>query len=343
MTVVVEAMFTAMSCASFILTVIFTHPLTVLAARGKCFDVWSVVQKDTYMDSSVYRKVIAASLYQCASECLMSSTCLSFSYKHHTCHLNSNTSDHVDVITGAGSVFSDIHHWPQRLAGPCATAQVCPAMSRCLVDRLGQTSCAPDIPCGSPPVVDGATRETEGQFHGATSKYTCIEDYKQCDAQTTSVCQSTGEWDALSGLCGLYRWRNPEVGVLYRLPCGASSDMHLRITATPTKTTRCTVDIRSGMDVLCHISFRLDSLGDVKTTIFNTKTNGAWGTEERADMTLLVAGQEAKISIFLDAGVYQIMVDGTTIYNFTERTQGAKPDSFILGSDIQPHLIADEV
>lgn len=102
-----------MSCASFVLTVIFTNRLAVLAANGRCFDVWSAVQNDTFMASHTYRKVGTASLYQCATECLMSSTCMSFRHKRHTCHLNSNNSAHVDVSTEVGSFFSDIHHWPQ--------------------------------------------------------------------------------------------------------------------------------------------------------------------------------------------------------------------------------------
>ncbi|XP_071111702.1 uncharacterized protein [Haliotis cracherodii] len=269
----------------------------------------------------------------------MSSTCMSFSHKHHTCHLNSNSSAYVDVSTEVGSFFSDIHHWPQRLSGPCATAQPCPAMSRCQVDRLAQTSCVPDVPCGSPPDVLGASRLTREQFHGAASIYTCNEDYKQCDTQTTSVCQYTGEWGDVTGLCGQYRWRTPATNIVYPLPCGPSSTMELTITGTPTKNTRCTVNIHRGSDVLCHISFRLSYVGIVNTAVFNSKTNGVWGSEERTNMDLLVVGQEANVSVLLVAGIYKIMVDGTTIHNFAEKTPGAKPDSFTMKDDIQPHQV----
>ncbi len=80
-----------------------------------CLDVESVVHSDKYMEHQVFRKTRSQSLYNCASECLMSSACLSFGFekKTRTCLLNSNGSDTVDVIDRTGFVFSDIQHWPK--------------------------------------------------------------------------------------------------------------------------------------------------------------------------------------------------------------------------------------
>ncbi|XP_046339223.2 uncharacterized protein LOC124120444 isoform X1 [Haliotis rufescens] len=86
-----------------------------LGSCGTCFNASSVVEVDAHMERYIFRKVRSLSLYSCASECLMSSVCMSFNFETKTriCELNSNRSDLVAITTQPGLLFSDINHWPK--------------------------------------------------------------------------------------------------------------------------------------------------------------------------------------------------------------------------------------
>lgn len=86
-----------------------------LVHGDNCFDVDSVVEHEKYMEHQVFRKFWSPSLYDCASECLMSSACASFGFdkKTHTCFLNTNSSEAGNVVDRTGFLFSDIQQWPK--------------------------------------------------------------------------------------------------------------------------------------------------------------------------------------------------------------------------------------
>ncbi|XP_067650908.1 uncharacterized protein [Haliotis asinina] len=204
-----------------------------------CLDMDSVFQRDKYMEHQVFRKFWSQSLYNCASECLMSSACLSFGFEHktRTCLLNDNSGDTANILFRTGFLFSDIQHWPKSLSGRCAQ-MVCHNTTRCEVTRLGLARCAPEFQgCGHPPQVTDADIKYDGHYQGAVatySRYTCDPDFRACYNNVTSTCQSSGLWESLVGLCGQSRWHDPIQGK-YSFPCGPSSSFRLIIHGIPTE------------------------------------------------------------------------------------------------------------
>ncbi|XP_071111461.1 uncharacterized protein [Haliotis cracherodii] len=86
-----------------------------LGSCSFCSNATSVVEVDAHMELYIFRKVRSPSLYSCASECLMSSVCMSFNFETKTriCELNSNRSDLVAITTRPGFLYSDINNWPK--------------------------------------------------------------------------------------------------------------------------------------------------------------------------------------------------------------------------------------
>ncbi|XP_071083870.1 uncharacterized protein [Haliotis cracherodii] len=296
-----------------------------------CFDVDSVVEHEKYMEHQVFRKFWSPSLYDCASECLMSSACASFGFdkKTHTCLLNTNSSEAGNVVDRTGFLFSDIQQWPKSLSGRCNQV-ACPENTRCEVTRLGQSTCVPEFQgCGHPPGVIGATIAYDGHYQGAVATYSCEQDFRVCHNNVTSTCQSSGAWETPSGLCGQYRWHNPDKG-RYSFPCGPSNKFRLIIRGTLTAETSWNLGLKKHEDVLFYSEFRFNS---GKRIIMNTELDKSLGQEVHADLTMEV-GQESQVQITLQDGVYRLVIDGVSIHNFTERRSGAKPNSFFFYGDV---------
>ncbi|XP_071083871.1 uncharacterized protein [Haliotis cracherodii] len=307
-----------------------------------CFSVDSIVQRDKYMEHQVFSIFRSPSLYDCASICLMSSACLSFGFdnKTRTCLLNSNNSDAGTVVDRTGFLFSDIQHWPKSLTGRCSQ-RACPKTTRCEVTRLGSATCVPEFQgCGHPPVVRDATMTYDGHYNGAVatySRYTCEQDFKVCHNNVTSTCQSSGSWETPAGLCERFRWHNP-VEKTYSFPCGPTRGFQLIFKGTLTRRTRWGIGILKQGDVLFYSEFRYWLRGFYKKIALNTKLHGRWNRELCTDLTMEV-GQESQVQITLQDGVYRLVIDGASIYNFTERDAGAKPDQFYFVRDVSVRMM----
>ncbi|XP_067650909.1 uncharacterized protein [Haliotis asinina] len=299
-----------------------------------CLDMDSVVQYDKYMEHQVFRKFLSQSLYTCASECLMSSACLSFGFekKTRTCLLNSNSSDIANVVDRTGFLFSDIQHWPKSLSGHCAEL-ICPNNTRCDVTRLGLARCVPEFQgCGHPPEVSGANIKHDGHYEGSVATYSCDPDYRACYNNVTSTCQSSGAWESLVGLCGQYRWHDTKTGK-YSFPCGPSNKFRLVISGKATEATRWRVGVKKQVDTLFYVEFRLDYSGMNNTAVINKKLDDGSRSEFSFHLTMAV-GKTMEIQITLQDGVYRFVIDGAYIHNLTEREPGAKPDQVLVWGDV---------
>ncbi|XP_067652504.1 uncharacterized protein [Haliotis asinina] len=313
--------------------------ITKLVSGDNCLGMDSVVRYDKYMEHQVFRKFWSQSLYTCASECLMSSVCLSFGFenKTRTCLLNSNGSDTANVVHRTGFLFSDIQHWPKYLPGRCAQ-MVCHNTTRCEVTRLGHARCAPEFQgCGHPPEVIGANITYDGHYQGAVATYYCDPDYRACYNNVTSTCQSSGTWESLVGLCVQSRWHDPIQGK-YSFPCGASSSFRFIIHGIPTEATRWGVGIQQEEDYLFHLGFRLGSFGESNVVVVNTMIEGSWGAAERFNVSMAV-GKPMEIQITLQDGVYRSVTDGGSIHNFTERVPAAKPGHVSFWGDVSVSMM----
>ncbi|XP_071083862.1 uncharacterized protein [Haliotis cracherodii] len=297
-----------------------------------CFNEYSAIQYNRYMEHQMFRKVATDALYSCAAECLMSSACLSFSYEleSRTCFLNSNSSDLVDVVHRQGFVFSNIEGWPKYLVGGCTKASF-PATSRCEANRLGVATSMPEFRgCGDPPEVTAARAEYDGHYVGAVTRYTCTGNFKQCNDDTTSVCQATGLWSSVTGSCAQNRWRTLMSGFNGVFLCGSSDKFKLQINLTPTVTDRASIYLRNGANVLWMVEFRFLCLIDIwyhKQTVFNAQINDQWGDQITVPWLHLIAGQMSEVVMSLDSGVYMLVVDGFSFDAFPERLPGIQPDT----------------
>ncbi|XP_046552820.1 uncharacterized protein LOC124262382 [Haliotis rubra] len=302
--------------------ILFTGVLVLscvgLICCGTCFNASSVLEVDAHMEHYVFRKVRSPSVYSCASECLMSSVCMSFNFETwtRTCGLNSNSSNDVAITSHPGCFFSDIRYWPKLLAGACSETP-CP-MSRCHVDRLSRVSCETEFQgCGAPPTVANAEVHYDGVYEGAVSVYTCRDNFMLCTTSNSRICQSTGHWNGSIGSCAQYIWDTPfQQGIVVQLvlPCGNSRNFTVVVNVTPTAGTRVQMDFRRGENILCHIGFRLDE----NKLAFNSFTSGVWGTQTDLSPVPLAVGTESLVEIRLDQGMYMLAVNGSSIHNFTD-------------------------
>ncbi|XP_067650910.1 uncharacterized protein [Haliotis asinina] len=304
-----------------------------------CLDVYSVLQHDMYMEHQVFRKFWSQSPYACASECLMSSACLSFGFekKTHTCLVNSKSSDTANVVHRTGFLFSDIQHWPKSLSGRCAQI-TCHDNTGCEVTRLGLARCAQEFQgCGHPPEVTGASITYDGHYQGAVATYSCDPDFRICYQTVTSTCLSSGLWESLAGLCRQYKWHDPIKG-RFSFPCGPSSKFRLVFIGTPTEATKWGIKIAKGADSLFYVEFRLGYNGVINTVVINTEVGGVWGTEKRFHRAMTV-WKTMEIQITLQDGVYRLVVDGASIHNLTGRVSGAKPDQVSFVGDVSARMM----
>ncbi|XP_067667790.1 uncharacterized protein [Haliotis asinina] len=287
-----------------------------LGCCGTCLEASSVLEVDAHMEHYVFRKVRSPSVYACASECLMSSVCISFNFetRTRTCGLNSNSSDQVDITRKPGFLYSDIRYWPKTLAGACSETP-CPT-SRCHVDRLSRASCEAEFQgCGSPSAVANAEVHYEGVYEGAVAVYTCRRNFMLCTARDSRVCQSTGNWSGSVGPCAQYIWYNPIKGVQFDLPCGNSRNFTVAVNVTPTAVGRVHLDFIGGENILCHIDFRLDD----NTVVLSTRFAGTWRPGSTLTPVPMTLGTESLVEIRVDQGMYMLDVDGSSIHNFTDR------------------------
>ncbi|XP_071084463.1 uncharacterized protein [Haliotis cracherodii] len=286
------------------------------------------------MEHQAFRMLGSPSLYDCASECLASSVCLSFGFEHktRTCLLNRNSSARVSISPRSGFDFCDIQHWPKTLSGPCL-GMSCPLTTSCQVDRHGRATCVPEFRgCGHPLNVLVASVSHDGHYQGAVARYSCKKDYIVCHQRNTSVCQASGQWENVASLCGKFRWRNPSANISYDLPCGPQSKFHVVVMATPTTAFRCSLWLKAGQDVTFLSDFRFDAESGINLTVFNSKFHHRWGIEEIRPLPLTV-GKESEIQISLNDGEYKLVVDDVVVINFPERLPGKKPNCISLGND----------
>ncbi|XP_067667776.1 uncharacterized protein [Haliotis asinina] len=287
-----------------------------LGCCDTCFKASSVLKVDAHMEHYVFRKVKSSSVYSCASECLMSSVCMSFNFeiRTRTCGLNSKSSYHVAITDRPGFVFSDISIWPKSFAGACSE-NPCPT-SRCHIDRLGRVSCESEFQgCGAPPAVANAEVHYDGVYEGAVAVYTCRDNFMLCTTSNSRVCQSSENWNGSVGPCAQYIWDTPSTDVQLFLPCGNSRNFTVAINITLTAVARVHVDFCGGGNILCHIGFRLDQ----NKLVFNSFVSGVWETEIPLNSVPLSVNVESLVETRLVQGMYMLVVDGSSIHNFTDR------------------------
>ncbi|XP_067673850.1 uncharacterized protein [Haliotis asinina] len=274
-----------------------------------------------------------SSVYSCAAHCLTSAGCRSFTLdtKTRTCYLCPYSSDQSDVIPRPAFLFSDINRWPQSLAGPCASAG-CPSEATCKVDRLGRTSCHKD--CGAPLSVSGARVSSNGNFPTAVATYTCNDGYQQCPTNNISVCQPTGQWTPMADLCQQSRWTNPAVPFRASVPCSPRNKLTLVVKGQPTSTQRFIINLESGADILLHIS----PYHDTRKFVANTNL-GQWGTQVDYNVFPLAVGETFEMRLSLQDGVYTLVANNITIFNFSERRAGAEVDRVTIEEAVQLQLV----
>ncbi|XP_067651889.1 uncharacterized protein [Haliotis asinina] len=310
-----------------------------------CFDVATVIQRDKYMEHQAFRKFWSPSLYTCASECLMSSGCLSFGFdeKTRTCLLNDKDNANGNVVERTGFLFSDILHWPKSFAGPCSP-MACQGTDRCQVDRLHRATCVPEFKgCGQPPEVTGASKTYEGHDQGAVTTYTCKQDFTACHDKVTSICQSSGHWENMTtGLCTRNIWHSPTLGSLYPLPCGPSSKFTATVIGTPIYAAsqhRWNIWLWKDTDVLLISEFRFQFDTYVNTTVMNSRIGGSWLVPTRTPSLPMLVGQETEVRITLHSGIYRLQIDGQNMINYTEKVPGAGPVSISVEGHVSLRMI----
>ncbi|XP_046552825.1 uncharacterized protein LOC124262387 isoform X2 [Haliotis rubra] len=282
------------------------------------------------MEHYVFRKVRSPSVYSCASECLMSSVCMSFNFetRTRTCGLNSNSSDHVAITSQPGFLYSDISNWPKSLAGACSETP-CTA-SRCHVDRLSRASCESEFQgCGAPPTVANAEVHYDGVYEGAVAVYTCGGNFMLCTTRSSRMCQSTGHWNGSVGPCARYIWDIPSRNIQLDLPCGNSRNFTVAANVTPTAIGKVHMDFLSGANILCHIDFRLDD----NTVVFSSRFEGVWRSGITLTPVPMSVGTESLVEIRLDQGMYMLAVDGSSIHNFTDRYPNEIMEGLFISGD----------
>ncbi|XP_067661330.1 uncharacterized protein [Haliotis asinina] len=301
-----------------------------LGCCGTCFNVSSVLKKDAHIEHYVFRKVSSLSVYSCASECLMSSLCMSFNFetRTRTCGLNSNSSDQVGITSQAGFLYSDISNWPKSFAGACSETS-CPT-SRCQLDRLGRASCETEFQgCGAPPAVANAEVHYDGVYEGAAAVYTCSDNFMLCTTSNSRVCHLSGNWNGSVGPCAQNVWNNPNINFWLDLPCGDSKSFKVALHVTPTAQKKVHMDFYSGTNILRHIDFRLDD----NTMVFGSYFAGAWGPGTTLSQVPLTLGTESLVEIRLDHGMYMIVVDGRSIHNVTDEYPGEILERLFVSGD----------
>ncbi|XP_067650752.1 uncharacterized protein [Haliotis asinina] len=293
------------------------------------------------MQHYAFRKLRSSSLYACATECLVSSVCLSFGYQQDSgvCLLNSNSSKHVSVVTRSNFIFSDIEQWQKTLPGKCAV-ESCPETSTCRTDRYGRASCVKEFRgCGTPPEVTGARRKYQYHYEGAVATYSCRKDFLPCYKKTTSSCQSSGHWENMAGLCAQCRWHNPALGKGYVLPCGPLRSFKATFIVKPTGPTRFFAQVKKGKDIPFHCDFRFNYHQHSNMIAINTEFQGHIGSQLYLPHIPLAVGRESEIQVELHRGVYQLIVDGHNTFNFTERVRGVRPDHVLITGDVLVSMI----
>ncbi|XP_067650784.1 uncharacterized protein [Haliotis asinina] len=300
-----------------------------------CFD--DAIQHDKYMEHQVFRKFGSPSLYECVSECLTSSVCLSFAFQHktQTCFLNNNSSSQVSISPRSGFHFSDIQQWTKALSGPCVVMS-CPVATSCQVDRHGRATCAPEFSgCGFPPYVPWAIMTYDGHYKGAVARYTCKKDYIACHRRITSVCQASEQWNSVTGLCRKFRWKNPRVNGDYDLPCGPQSKFSILVLATPNSVKGFSLNTKADADVTFHARFGDGFLTD--KIVINSMFRGRWGVEKFRGYKITV-GKQSQMQVSLHNGVYELMVDNIVV-KYRERQPGILPDTIRVEGDALVSLI----
>ncbi|CAC5367790.1 unnamed protein product [Mytilus coruscus] len=132
-------------------------------------------------------------MLNCVKECIMTSQCRGFNYRHDwlVCDLLGET---TNIVSETGCIFSDIATWPKVMAGECRQHS-CKNGERCIFN--GQNQLCEKSYCIEAPVVKNAvSTERFGVYRnvGAGVKFKCDDGYNII-GWPYSVCLPSGEWE----------------------------------------------------------------------------------------------------------------------------------------------------
>ncbi|XP_046328986.1 uncharacterized protein LOC124112859 [Haliotis rufescens] len=310
---------------------------------SNCFDTDSLLKQDSAMVGYIFDIVRPSTIYGCSSECLRSSTCRSFNFDlvTRTCHLNSNISNHTNVIFKQGYVFSDIELWPAALSGPCWGTQ-CPAGYRCTVNRLDRPACQQEFQgCGSPPPgVPNSEVKYDGHYMGAEAKYTCTDDFRSCHMNSISVCQaSTGMWQKVTDLCGRFRFLNTGRA---DFPCGPASRFTATLQGVLTDN-KMEIVIRGATKGATTSTFHVIFRVDRNSITYTTVSNGTFGTTGNVSAMILPPRQDFNIEVQLKEGVYTMAIDGAALPPFPERLANVQPYRIMARGDVNVNTVVIQI
>ncbi|XP_046360252.1 A disintegrin and metalloproteinase with thrombospondin motifs 20-like [Haliotis rufescens] len=170
--------------------------LTV-AAEKMCTDNVPSVKRGVKLVNAQILSTNASGLMVCARYCLGKKYCESFNYNEgqNQCDLNYKSSDSTDANMESISsfLFSDIQHWPQRLAAMC-TNHVCPLNTICI--PAGEPVCEVSGCLTShlhaiPNAVLNTTVSARELPIGTTVKYVCESDFYP---EASASCGLSGNW-----------------------------------------------------------------------------------------------------------------------------------------------------
>ncbi|XP_034544134.1 lectin, galactoside-binding, soluble, 2b isoform X2 [Notolabrus celidotus] len=97
-----------------------------------------------------------------------------------------------------------------------------------------------------------------------------------------------------------------------------------------------TFSINVGHDadnIAMHFNPRFDSGGDSSVIVFNSKSGGSWGDEQRDDHFPFVRGEECKFYLNLSMESFYIKLPDGTMVDFPNRLGDIKYKYFSIGGD----------
>lgn len=153
------------------------------------------------LNGHVFESFSALTMKKCIDYCLSRSVCRSVNYysRNQLCELNRAVGADIEHDSPQLGVFY-IPITPGFIGDQDGCSQrPCPPGTRCLIRGQGSYTCE-YIQCGSPPVLDRATPETEEHEVGSTLQY-------QCDARffspkpIESLCNQWRTWTSVDDTC----------------------------------------------------------------------------------------------------------------------------------------------
>ncbi|XP_041355441.1 uncharacterized protein LOC121373063 [Gigantopelta aegis] len=173
------------------------------------------------------------------------------------------------------------------------------AKSRCVVD------------CGAPRIIANGNIVCEATTVGSTGQVECTELFRFFGNDSSTKCDSTGQWLGPSGDCLQVKWTNEMTSFDKNLPDTLSDGWQMFLHGTPISPNKhFSVNLKDHRDRYhMHMDVKFNS-GEAREVIFDTNLNNKWGTtivqtqgfpfRENVPFELILTIQAHEIQIIVD-------------------------------------------